>query len=129
MPDFQILKITIDPATRDEKVYFRAERVGSTTLGGNQNPPYPSARIVNYHAQQIARKRSDGHHPTPLDKAAAEAKKIEVEILRKEGLESITLKDATEIRNTIIAKFKEENHDWPERLLNINSGDVWSSAT
>lgn len=50
MPDYQILKITINSESPDAKVYFRREVVGSRTLGGDLVPPYPKDRIVRVHA-------------------------------------------------------------------------------
>lgn len=116
MPDYQILKITIDKARPNEKVYFRRELVGSTTLGGERNPPYPKEKIVRDHANKLEKAGENG---TLLDRAAANAETIDVEVLYKDELRDCEVVDVNRFRRTLIAKFKENNPDWPERLLNI----------
>jgi hypothetical protein len=119
MPDFKILKVTIDRATRNEKIYFRVERIGSNTWGGIQKYPYPTERIIKYHINEKKRKNINGQQPTPLDIAAAEAKTIDVKPVSTDGLKNIMPKDANKVRNSIVAKFMEDNHDWPKLLLNV----------
>ena len=114
MPDFQILKITLSSAV-GEQVYIRRETVGSATLGGNLNPPYPKEKISNRHLEFVKRK---GNKATRFDIAAANAKDISVSVLPIEGLENVTARDADQAKAEVIRRFKEENPGWKEQLLN-----------
>lgn len=116
MADYQILKITLNDATHDEKVYIRHEIVGSRTLGGNLHPPYPQDLIIRLHAYNLKWK---GEASTRFDKAAAEAETVSVQVLFRDELRDCTVKDVNKMKTNIIAKFAEDYPlDWRERLLN-----------
>lgn len=116
MLEYQILKITIDKESPSAKFYFRLERVGSGSLGGSRDPAYPKDKIAWDHAKNYEK---FGELATPLDKAAAGAQTIDVEVLYKDELLGITKDEAYAFKRAVIAKFKENNVDWREHLLNV----------
>ncbi|WP_440466987.1 hypothetical protein ACKI1H_27760 [Pseudomonas sp. YH-1] len=69
MPDFRIVEIVFD----NTKVFYRYETVGRSGIGGEDSPPYPSAKILG-HFRGTGRDRiRNGNQPTDVESAALNA--------------------------------------------------------